>query len=130
MSEGTMSTVGEILWVDLTVRDAEEVRAFYEDVAGWRSEPVVMGDYSDFNMIAPGSGEVVSGICHAKGDNTGLPAQWLIYIGVRDLDASMERCVTLGGEIVAGPTGAGDSRMCVIQDPAGAVAALYQMAER
>lgn len=126
MSEGALSSEGEILWVDLTVPDAERVRAFYAEVVGWRSEPVAMGDYSDFNMVAAGSGEVVAGVCHARGPNAGLPAQWLIYIGVADLDASIERCVALGGEVVAGPSGSGDSRMCVIRDPAGAVAALHQ----
>ena len=42
---------GTIAWIDLTVPDAETVRDFYEQVTGWRSEPVDMGEYSDYNML-------------------------------------------------------------------------------
>ncbi|MGI8923195.1 MAG: hypothetical protein ACR2HJ_03990 [Fimbriimonadales bacterium] len=35
-----------------------------------------------------GSGERVSGICHARGENAGASPQWLIYIAVDDLRAS------------------------------------------
>lgn len=120
---------GAILWRDLTVPDADSVRAFYEEVVGWRSSPVEMGGYSDFNMTVPASGEVVAGICHARGPNAGLPAQWLIYIAVQDVDASAQRCVALGGEVVSGPRAMGNARVCVVRDPAGAVAALYQTVE-
>jgi hypothetical protein len=85
-----------------------------------------MGGCSDFSMVAPGSGEVVAGICNARGPNVGLPAQWLIYIGVEDVDASAARCVALGGEVIHGPRAVGGGRFCVVRDPAGAVAGLYQ----
>ncbi len=120
--------VGAIGWIDLTVENASEIRVFYSQVIGWKSEAVSMGDYDDFNMTAPESGEARAGICHARGGNAGLPSQWLLYITVRDLDASTARCVDLGGKIVAGPKGSPEQgRYCVIEDPAGAVAALYEM---
>ena len=69
----------------------------------------------------------VAGICHARGDNTNLPAQRLIYITVADLEASLQRCITLGGKVVCPAREMGDhGTMAVIQDPAGAVAALFQ----
>lgn len=118
--------IGTVGWVDLTVPNAEELRDFYQDVAGWTSQPLDMGGYSDFVMSAP-DGQSVSGVCHARGGNAGLPAQWLIYITVADLDASVARCTERGGKVLAGPKDAGGgARFCVIQDPAGAVAALYQ----
>ena len=39
---------GSISWTDLTVQNAEEIRDFYEAVAGWKSTPVQMGDYNDY----------------------------------------------------------------------------------
>ena len=119
---------GSIMWRDLTVEDAARVRDFYAEVVGWRAEPVDMGEYSDFNMLVPGSGECTAGICHARGGNAGLPAQWLMYITVDNIDRSLERCTALGGRVIAGPTKMGDARYCVIADPAGAVCALYQPA--
>lgn len=126
MSNPEPPKIGTVGWMDLTVPNAEELRDFYQDVAGWTPQPLDMGGYSDFVMSTP-DGQSVSGVCHARGGNAGLPAQWLIYITVADLDASVARCTERGGKILAGPKDAGGgARFCVIQDPAGAVAALYQ----
>ena len=119
--------IGSIAWFDLTVPDAVRVRDFYAAVAGWTSSPVSMGEYEDFNMIREGSDQPVAGICHARGTNAALPAQWMMYIVVADLDASIAAAVANGGQVVAGPKKAGpQARYCVIRDPAGAVAALFQ----
>ena len=119
--------VGTIGWVDLTIDDASGVRDFYRSVVGWGTSEVEMGGYSDFCMTIPGTEKAVAGVCHARGGNAGLPAQWLVYITVADLDASLARCRELGGEVVAGPKGKpGSQRYAVIRDPAGAVAALYE----
>ncbi len=47
----TKQTIGGIGWRDLTCENAEGLRDFYEDVVGWQSSPVSMGDYNDFNMM-------------------------------------------------------------------------------
>ena len=117
--------VGTIVWRDLTVENASDIRDFYSEVVGWKPESVSMGEYDDFNMNAPQSGTPVAGVCHARGTNSDLPAQWLNYVVVNDLDHSVERCKELGGEILVGPKGMGQARYCVIRDPAGAVLALY-----
>jgi predicted enzyme related to lactoylglutathione lyase len=118
--------VGTIGWHDLTVPNATEVLEFYEAVIGWQSSPVSMGEYSDFNMVAPGTGQPSAGICHARGANANVPAQWLLYFVVEDLDASVRACVERGGVLITAPRAAGGGRFCVIKDPAGAVCALYQ----
>lgn len=129
MSGFTVPGVGRIAWVDLTVPDAVAVRDFYRRVVGWGSAEVGMGDYSDFNMLEPVSGEVTAGICHARGVNAGLPPVWLVYVAVVDLDASIERCREHGGGVVSGPSGMGSyGRYCVIRDPAGAHLALFEPA--
>ena len=117
---------GEINWIDLTVPDAETVRDFYTQVIGWAPLKVDMGGYNDYSMHRPGSEKTVAGICHTRGRNADLPAQWLIYINVESLSLSLEACLKAGGKILRQPTDMGSGRMAVIQDPAGAVAALYQ----
>lgn len=124
MSEESVPEIGEIAWRDLTVPNAGELRDFYSKVVGWESSEQSMGNYSDYNMIAPRTGEVVAGICHARGSNAKVPPQWLIYISVEDVETSAERCVELGGQVLDGPRAMGGQTFCVIQDPAGAVAAL------
>ena len=129
MSDDERPEIGSITWSDLTVPNAESVRDFYSSVAGWKPQPVSMGDYDDFNMTAPASGSPIAGICHARGGNADLPPQWLVYILVEDLDVSMDQCRAQGGEVISGPKGMGGSRYCVIRDPAGAVAALFQQGD-
>jgi len=117
---------GAIGWIDITVDDAEELRDFYSKVVGWKPEDVSMGDYADFNMTMPGTGIPAAGICHARGGNAELPRQWLIYIVVRDADSSAAICTANGGKVLVGPREMGGGRFAVIEDPSGAVAALYQ----
>ena len=123
---GDADNVGKVGWIDITVDDAIGLRDFYAKVTGWKPESVDMGDYADFSMTMPGSGTPSAGICHARGSNTGLPAQWLIYIVVADADASAASCTDNGGKILLGPKDLGGGRFAVIEDPSGAVAALYQ----
>ncbi|HEX2054410.1 MAG TPA: VOC family protein [Actinomycetota bacterium] len=120
---------GSIVWTDLSVppEKVPAIRDFYEAVTGWKSVPVNMGSYDDFNMTLPETGKTVAAICHAKGGNAGLPAQWLMYIVVENLDVSVAECWAQGGRVLVGPKDVGNGeRFCVIRDPAGAVAALIQ----
>ncbi len=117
---------GKIGWVDMTVDNAGELCDFYAAVVGFKPQAVDMGDYSDFNMTMPGNGEAVAGICHSRGSNADLPPGWLAYFIVADIDASARACSDAGGKLLVEPRGVGGGRFCVIEDPAGAVAALYQ----
>ncbi|HYG63045.1 MAG TPA: VOC family protein, partial [Thermoanaerobaculia bacterium] len=64
------------------------------------------------------------------GVNADMPPQWIVYIIVEDLDHSVRQCVEMGGKLLRQPTSMGPhSRYCVIQDPAGAVAALFESAK-
>lgn len=121
--------IGTISWTDLTVPDAVAVGSFYEAVVGWKSMGIDMGGYQDFCMMPPGAKKPAGGICHARGENKNLPAQWLVYITVADLRASLKKCVAKGGKIVAPLRDMGMGKMAVIQDPAGAVAALFETKE-
>jgi len=121
----TAQNHGTIGWHDLTVRHAEGIRDFYREVVGWEFKAEPMGEYDDYCMMPTGSGEVVAGICHARGSNADVPATWLMYITVKDVDAAAEACRKRGGSVIAGPRDMGGGRFCVIQDPAGAVCALF-----
>lgn len=122
MSEQT----GKIGWIDITVDDAAGLRDFYADVVGLVPDAVSMGDYDDFNMTMPRSGEPVCGICHARGSNEDLRGGWLVYFVVDDVQASAAACKAKGGKVLVEPRGLSGGRFCVIEDPSGATAALYQ----
>lgn len=120
------NTIGTLAWFDLTVPNAPEVRDFYSNVIGWKPKPVSMGDYDDYSMQLPDTEEDVAGVCHSKGPNADMPAQWMLYFLVEDLEASLQQVVEQGGEQVTPVKSFGPSRYAVVKDPAGAVCALYQ----
>ena len=118
---------GKIGWIDLTVSNAEAVRDFYQSVTGWTPSEVDMDGYQDFCMHPPGESQPVAGICHARGPNADLPPVWLVYITVEDLDESVRRCESLGGKVRVPVRSMGSmGRYCVIEDPSGAVAGLFE----
>jgi predicted enzyme related to lactoylglutathione lyase len=118
--------VGSMAWFDLTVPNAKEVSEFYSSVVGWQPNPVSMGEYDDYSMQTPNTKTDVAGVCHATGVNADLPAQWLMYIKVTDLDASVEQVVKLGGSVLTPIKKLSDtSQYAVIKDPSGAVCAIY-----
>lgn len=124
--------VGTIIWQDLTIPDADPVRDFYRQVVGWEVRGEEMGDYADYHMMIPGTDQSVAGICHARGLNAGLanvPAAWLIYIVVASVEESAAACQALGGKVLLQSQAMGGGQFCVIQDPTGAVCALFEMPE-
>ena len=124
----TESALGQIIWTDLTVADAPRLRDFYGSVTGWSYAPVEVEGYQDFNMVAL-DGTAVAGICHARGANANLPAQWLIYVMVASLDHAVAATVAGGGQVVVGPIALSPTaRYAVIQDPVGAYLALLEQA--
>ncbi len=125
MSDTDKPAPGQLAWHDLTVDDASGIRDFYADVVGWEFEGLSMGDYDDYVMKAPG-GDAVAGVCHARGSNAGVPPQWLLYVVVADLAASLAVAQAKGGEVVHGPRTMPGGSMAVVRDPAGAVLGLWQ----
>ena len=115
-------------WTDLTVLQALDLRDFYADVMGWKVEPVDMDGYEDYVMKDDRG--VVCGICHARGRNSGIPPVWLPYFRVASLEVSLKQCELRGGCIVRAPQACGpEMRIAIIQDPAGAFAALFELME-
>lgn len=123
-SDNASVKIGAIEWRDLTVPNAEKVRDFYCDVVGWKHTAVSMGEYDDYSISLPDTGETFAGICHAQGVNENLPSQWLMYVRVENVAESARLCEELGGTVIDGPKAMGSDNFCVIRDPEGAVLAL------
>ncbi len=122
----TPAPLGRIGWVDITVPDAPRLRDFYSQVAGWTPHPLGMGEYDDYLMTAV-DGTPQAGVCHARGVNAALPPQWIVYIMVTALDDKLGDVEALGGKIIKPITSMGASgRYAIIEDPAGAVCALFE----
>jgi predicted enzyme related to lactoylglutathione lyase len=138
------NNIGDMAWMDLSVPDAEPVKLFYQAVLGWKSESTDMSHngeaYQDFTMsnsdnetsqdqsstADSGNAMFMTGICHAKGANKDIPAAWLPYFLVANLDEAIVKVNSLKGSLITEVKSMGADRYIVIKDPAGASCALYQ----
>ncbi len=110
--------VGRISWLTLVVSDVSTTCRFYEQVIGWSTAPA--GVEGRFEMRRP-DGVSAAEICHAGGDDAGIPPVWILSLPVDDFAESLRRVRDGGGEIIKGST---DSGHAVIRDPVGVYIAL------
>ncbi len=116
---------GQIVWADLATKQAESLKDFYKDVLGWNEHPVAMKDgdesYNDYAMLYDEK-TPAGGICNQRGINAGVPAQWIMYVYVDDVEETLKRAIEKGGKLIHESKKADNSyNYVIIQDPAGAV---------
>jgi predicted enzyme related to lactoylglutathione lyase len=117
--------VGQIVWADLTTNQADSLKEFYKDVLGWKEFPVAMKDgeesYNDYAMLIDEK-EPAGGICNQRGVNANIPPQWIMYVCVEDVDATLKIAIEKGGKLIhESKKSDGTLNYVIVQDPAGAV---------
>jgi uncharacterized protein len=118
---GLVNAPGALVWNELASNDLDGSTAFYSKLFGW--------SIAQF----PGSEQAYLGITNGQANNGGIrevtpadvPPHWLVYFGVDDIAAAMERVTTLGGTVHAGPIDIQMAKIAIVADPQGAVFALY-----
>ena len=117
---------GALTMNELDTRDLDGAARFYGEVFGWEFEPIeVDGElvYGSFTL----GGRLMAGVLPMGPQfPPEVPANWVPYFGVEDLDASAERAVSLGGQSLMGPTAVPAGRFVVLRDPHGAVFCIFQ----
>jgi uncharacterized protein len=118
-AEPDLATPGAITYLHIPAADVRQAAAFYGEVFGWNiNNPD--GDRPSFDT--PGghlSGAWVTD--HATAAEPGL----LPYIYVDDIEATVARICSRGGEIVTGPFPEGLLTIATLRDPAGNVIGLW-----
>jgi len=119
------STPGALSWADLMTPDPERAITFYQALFGWEIDPG-KNDTSGYLHIKSG-GKHIGGIPPAQHRPPNMPPHWLIYFLVTDCDASTAKAAQGGAKILVAPmTMEGVGRWSVINDPQGAMFALFQ----
>ena len=114
---------GTHTWNELMTRDVSTALEFYRDLLGWTYSEIAMGDQGSYHVInVPGKdGDPTNGGIMGM---TGIvpdevPPHWDVYFWVDDADPAIERAVSLGGSIVAGPMDTSGGRLAYLADPQG-----------
>jgi predicted enzyme related to lactoylglutathione lyase len=113
---------GALSWNELASPDLDGSASFYGELFGWAVEPFEMPGM-EYRTIQTADGHGNGGMRPAM--PPGSPPHWLVYFGADDLDATITKASELGGTTLVEPTEIGVGKIAVIQDPQGAVFALY-----
>ncbi|PWT91056.1 MAG: glyoxalase [Acidobacteria bacterium] len=111
---------GKICYLEIPAKDIKLSVAFYERVFGWQTRKRKDGSIAFDDAVGEVSGTWVKGRKALK--EVGI----LIYIMVDNVEATIEKIVVNGGEIVQ-PIGADAPEITArFRDPAGNILGLYQ----
>ena len=128
MAERTSYPPGTFSWVDLATTDAAGAKAFYSGLFGWEAEDLPAGDAGTYSMLRL-AGADVAGLHEQAADEraSGVPPHWMSYVTVADVDAAAASVPGLDGMVILEPFDVLDvGREAVVQDPVGAVLALWE----
>ena len=110
---------GTPIWYELLTSDEDAVQEFYAKVVGWTIAKPEMGPPGvDYRICSAGDGPV-GGIMRMP-DGAPMPPTWLIYFGVDDVDAAVEKAQSLGAAVHMPAMEIPDvGRMAFLADPQG-----------
>ncbi len=116
---------GTFVWNELAATDVDKAKAFYAETFGW--------EYEEFQLpngiywVARSNGELVGGIGDINtvagyGTNT---STWFSFIEVDNVDARLEKALSLGAEIIQPAENVPNvGRVAILRDPARATIGL------
>jgi predicted enzyme related to lactoylglutathione lyase len=115
-------------WPELATGDPEGAKKFYGGIMGWSFQDNPMGPDAVYTMALKGDKNVCGLFAlNEEMKAQGVPPNWLSYATVANADETASKAKTLGGTVVKGPFDVMDvGRMAVIEDPTGAVFAIWQ----
>ena len=118
---GLVNAHGALSWNELASPDPEASASFYSRLFDWSAE-AMPGVDPPYLVIKRSDGHTNGGIRTAASTE---PCYWLVYFGTDDLEGSLAKVQDLGGVALVDPIAIGTGRFAVVQDPQGAVFALY-----
>ena len=121
--------VGEFCWNELMTSDTKKAQEFYQDVFGWTSSKLDMGEFT-YTLFMQGN-KTIGGMLKTPEDKTNIPPHWMSYISVADIDATLEKAKSLNGTVIVPKTIAGEmGSFAIIQDPTGAHIAIWKQSSK
>ena len=117
---------GDFCWTELRTTNTEEAKAFYQALFGWKYEEHDIAQII-YTMIKSASDEDSGGIRAIPKEKQDLISPcWLSYVYVDDVDEAVKKAEELGAKTKLPPMEITDyGRLAVLEDPAGAVFALW-----
>jgi len=118
---------GALTWTELATNDTEAAKKFYTSLFGWKEKTSTGGGmtYTEFSLGDTPHGGMMA--MNEQMKQMHVPPNWLPYFQVADCDVTANKAKELGANLFVPPTDIPNTgRFSVIQDPQGAVFAIYK----
>lgn len=121
---------GALCWNELYSTNVDAAGKFYANTFDWKTKAVDMGPMGTYTLFGrDGKDNNVGGMINMPPNMKGVPSNWVAYFATDDVDASAKKAEALGGKTMMKPMDIPNiGRFCIVQDPQGAVFALYKNA--
>jgi predicted enzyme related to lactoylglutathione lyase len=111
---------------ELRTRSIDAAGRFYGDAFGWTVQPIEQGGATVYGSVQL-DGRLVAGMLPmGEAFPPSLPAHWVPYFGVEDLEGAAARALEVGAHVLTGPIDVPAGRFTALADPHGAALALFQ----
>ena len=118
---GLVNSPGALVWNELQSPDLDGSSAFYRELFGWQ---IAQADGMQDAYLAIKNGDANNGGMRELEPPGTLPS-WLVYFATEDIERALATVGEYGGSTLAGPIDIQIAKIAVVQDPQGAVFALY-----
>ncbi|MBT9569386.1 MAG: VOC family protein [Thiobacillus sp.] len=113
--------------IELHTADISRAKDFYTQLFDWTLEEIPVPGAAPYTMIKVGEG--TGGGIFETPDPT-MPPHWTAYVDVDDIRSSTDKARSLGATVLQDVTQVGAyGWFSIIQDPTGAVLALWKTAD-
>lgn len=111
---------GTVAWSELHTRDLDAAKTFYAQVLGFRYDDTVDEQLS-YATARGADGEAIAGLFLDAMMPPEVPAHWLVWFLVDEVDAVAERATAMGAVAMMTPSAGPSGRMSVLAAPHGEV---------
>jgi predicted enzyme related to lactoylglutathione lyase len=119
------TTSNHFCWKELATPDDAGCERFYRQVFGWTSQQQSF-EKTTYTVFQAG-GQNIGGMLQMTAEWGQMPAHWMAYIAVDDVDATARKVQENGGKVCIPPTDISVGRFAVLNDPSGAVFSIIKM---
>jgi predicted enzyme related to lactoylglutathione lyase len=91
-----MASSNPVTWFEILGKDGAALQKFYGDLFGWKIDAA---NPMNYGMVEGKDGGIGGGITGAQDQKS----QVTVYVSVDDLQATLDRAKSLGGEVVMPP---------------------------
>ena len=121
-----MTEQNPFIWHELVTSDQDKSGTFFTELFGWSMTAVDAGEFGTCTLFKK-DGRDVAGMMNPTPETPENGSYWHSYISVDDVDLCAKKAPDLNEKVIVPPLDVPDvGRICIVEDPTGAIAHLMQ----